>query len=117
MAYELFNEDGTPKKKLRSDQRFGITGLPMESGDLEIHANLPILHAYIHVLKHFENIAFTFNARHKFEDPQNPKQGMGTTKTAEETEAVKAAKFEFMNNAKGQIIFMHVFKLCLLSIC
>ena len=48
MAYELFNDDGTPKKKMKSDLRQGITGIPMEHGDLDIHNNLPILHAYIH---------------------------------------------------------------------
>ena len=101
MAYELFNDDGTPKKKMRSDLRQGITGIPMESGDLEINANLPILHAYIHVLKHFENIAYTYNARHIFEDPDNPKQGMGSKKTQDEKDAVLAAKYEFMNSAKG----------------
>ena len=101
MAYELFDDYGRQKKNMKSDLRQGITGIPMESGDLEIHANLPILHAYIHVLKHFENIAYTFNARHKFEDPDNPKQGMGTTKTQDEKDAVAAAKIDFMNNAKG----------------
>jgi len=105
MAYEYFNEDGSPKKKsMKSDARLGLTGIPMESGDLDILANIPILHAYIHVLKHLENIAYTFNARHAFEDPSNPKQGMGSCKSADEKKAVEKAKFEFMNNAKGRCI-------------
>ena len=106
MAYELFNDDGTPKKKMKSDLRQGITGIPTENGDLDIHNNLPILHAYIHVLKHLENIGYTLNARHKFEDPENPKQGMGTKKTKDEKDAVEASKKQFMNNAKGGVCYV-----------
>ena len=101
MAREYFNEDGTPKKKVKSDKRFGITGIPLEGGDLDIANNIPVIHAYIHVLKHLENAGFTFNARDAFEDPENPKQGMGTSKTKQEKEAVERSKLEFMNNAKG----------------
>ena len=88
MAHSFFNEDGTPKRKASSDKRHGITGIPLESGELDIHNNIPVIHAYIHCLKHLEHIGFTYNARHAFEDPNNPKQGMGSSKTAGEKEAV-----------------------------
>ena len=63
MARALFNDDGTPIKKVKSDIRFGITGIPLESGDLEINQNLPPVHSYLHVLYHLQNTNFTFNAR------------------------------------------------------
>ena len=63
MAHRLFYDDGTPIKKLKSNQRDGITGIPMESGELQINLNLPPVHYYLHVLSDLENTAFTFNAR------------------------------------------------------
>lgn len=99
MVKELFNEDGTPKQNLSSDRRKGITGLSSETGILDIHNNLPIMHAYIHVLKHMEHIGYTFNARWAFEDPENPKQGMGSKKDEVEKWAVKTSKDEFRKNA------------------
>ena len=75
----LFNEDGSYKqatKKLTSDEREGLTGHPIETGELEIALNIPVLHAHIHSLGHFEHIAFYHNARHAF--PNNtPIQGLG----------------------------------------
>lgn len=103
MAHNLFFPDGSPKKKyVKSDVRQGITGIPMEHGDLEINQNLPVLHLYIHILKHFEHIGYTFNARYAFEDPDHPKQGMGTTKTEEEKAYVQISKEEFKTKAKDK---------------
>ena len=44
MAYELFNDDGTLKKKMKSDMRMGITGIPLEHGDLP-SSGFSLLHA------------------------------------------------------------------------
>ena len=74
----------------------------MESGDLEINQNIPVIHAYLHVLKHLEHIGYTYNARHAFPDPNFPKQGMGTTKTEEEKEFVSISKEEFKAQAKDK---------------
>ena len=92
LAHSFFNEDGSPKKKVNSDRRMGITGIPMESGDLEINQNIPVIHGQLHVLKHLEHIGYTYNARHAFPDPNFPKQGMGTSKTPEETAFVSISK-------------------------
>ena len=100
MARALFNEDGTPIKKVKSDIRFGITGIPLESGDLEINQNIPVIHSGLRILGHFENISFIFNARHAFQDPDMPAQGMGKAKTGFEKQAVIDAKAEFMLKAK-----------------
>ena len=110
LASILFNADGTfkpGKKKLTSDQREGMTAHPMESGELQINLNIPILHAWIHVLKHLENIGFFFNARFSF--PNNtPIQGLGQRKqegsskkgkTQDQKDAVAASKKAFMEKA------------------
>ena len=76
-----------------------MTAHPKETGELGINQNLPILHAYIHVLKHMEHIGYTFNARWAFEDPENPKQGMGSRKDEVEKWAVKESKNEYRTNA------------------
>ena len=46
-----------------------------------------------------EHIGYTFNARWAFEDPENPKQGMGSKKDEVEKWAVKTSKDEFRKNA------------------
>jgi len=100
MARRLFHEDGTPIKKMKSDMRSGITGRPMETGELQINQNIPPVHGYFHILDHFENIGFTFNARHAFQNPEMPIQGMGKAKSDYEKQAILDAKNEFMQNAK-----------------
>ena len=102
MAHQFFNEDGSPKKKVNSDTRMGITNIPLESGVLQINQNIPPVHGLLHVLKHLEHIGYTYNARYAFPDPAYPKQGMGSHKTEEEKIFVAISKEEFKAQAKDK---------------
>ena len=113
LASILFNPDGSfkpGKKNLSSDAREGMTAHPMETGELDINLNIPILHAWIHVLKHLENIGFFFLSRFAF--PNNiPIQGAGQKKqegtekkgkTEDQKKAFTAAKKKFMERANSK---------------
>lgn len=102
MAHTFYNEDGSPKKKVNSDRRLGITAIPLESGVLGINQNIPPVHGGLHILKHLEHIGYTYNARHAFPNPDFPTQGMGTTKTEEEKIFLSISKNEFRNQAKDK---------------
>ena len=85
--------------------RENITGLPYETGLLEINLNLPIIHAWIHVLKHLEQIAYFFNARHAYINEWpiqglcGPKLKRSDEQKAREKKAFKDSKQEFQDKA------------------
>ena len=87
--------------------RENITGLPYETGLLQINLNLPIIHAWIHVLKHLEQIAYFFNARHAFIDSWpiqglcGPKPNRSPEQKKREKDALKDAKQEFQDKASN----------------
>ena len=60
-----------------------MTAHPMDKGELDINLNIPILHAWIHVLKHLENIGFFFLSRFAFPNII-PIQGAGQKKNKKE---------------------------------
>ena len=50
LALSLFNEYGSPKKKINSDRRMGITGIPIESSNSKINQNILVAHRYLRFL-------------------------------------------------------------------
>ena len=101
MADAIFKPDGTLKKKnMKSDDRDGVSSVPMEKGGLNSNLTIPSVHASINSLGHTSQINWFFNARHSFPN-DTPIQGMmGKEKrTKEQQKAVDDAKIESMNNA------------------
>ena len=101
MADAIFKPDGTLKKKnMKSDDRDGVSSVPMEKGGLNSNLTIPSVHASINSLGHTSQINWFLNARHSFPN-DTPIQGMmGKEKrTKEQQKAVDDAKIESMNNA------------------
>ena len=98
MANSLFYANGTKrpgKKNISSDDRNGVTQIPMEKGELGVMRNIPQVHSWINSCGYFQHIGHHLNAR-VF------KQGLsnGRNRTKEENEAIKLAKLQFQSNAK-----------------
>ena len=75
--------------------------MPYETGLLQINLNLPILHAWIHVLKHLEQCAYFYNARHAYIN-EWPIQGLCGPKPQRSPEQKKLEK-QALDDAKQEV--------------
>ena len=95
--YEFFGDD---LLSVKSEERSGMTGKPMITGnEISVYNNIPVLHGWINSLRLFEELAFFFNARTAFPD-EVPVRGAGRTKTPAQSLAHKQAKAEFQHQSK-----------------
>ena len=86
-----------------------MTAHPMDKGELDINLNIPILHAWIHVLKHLENIGFFSFQDSLFqtislskEKDKKTRRNRKKGKTEDQKKAFTAEKKKFMERADSK---------------
>ena len=83
-----------------SKRRKGMTARSLDDGTLQSNKKIPVLHAYINLLRWFEEANYYFNARKITANGQIPKRGQGIAKNLDEKKALAEAKRIFQYKTK-----------------
>ena len=87
----------------KSKVREGITHKPMEDGTLQSNMVMPVLHAWLNLLKWNENLAEYFNAQFLTASNTIPVRGQGRKKSDDEKKALNDSKIAFRDDAKHDL--------------